>query len=187
MLNSVSTGQIQGEVWEGKGKLQNCSWHPSYAPYQISGLPLICGKELLFKCTFIQNVYSTIFCSPRCVTIQLLQKRLYISVHSWDNYALYTSKLHTVCDSTGHIMTCASSIGYAWHRWMQKLRTNVLLPLQNKYKEASKKQMQSGSFTTLPQTRETAHGKEMSKLVSEVSFLGVPSSGWKVEKSGNKT
>lgn len=40
--------------------------------------------------------------------------------------------------------------------------------LQSKYKEASKKEMQSGSFTTLSETRDTAHSKEVEKLVSRV-------------------
>lgn len=40
--------------------------------------------------------------------------------------------------------------------------------LQSKYKEASKKEMQSGSFTTLSETRDTAHSKEINKLVSGV-------------------
>lgn len=40
--------------------------------------------------------------------------------------------------------------------------------LQSKYKEASKKEMQSGSFTTLSETRDTAHSKEIKKLVSGV-------------------
>lgn len=42
--------------------------------------------------------------------------------------------------------------------------------LQSKYKEASKKDMQSGSFTTLPETRDTAHSKEINKLVSGVKL-----------------
>ncbi|XP_041940564.1 nebulin isoform X8 [Alosa sapidissima] len=37
---------------------------------------------------------------------------------------------------------------------------------ESKYKEASKKDHQSGSFTTLPQTRETVHSKEMAKMQS---------------------
>lgn len=44
------------------------------------------------------------------------------------------------------------------------------LHLQSKYKEASKKDMQSGSFTTLPETRDTAHSKEINKLVSGVTL-----------------
>lgn len=40
--------------------------------------------------------------------------------------------------------------------------------LQSKYKEASKKEMQSGSFTTLSETRDTAHSREIKKLVSKV-------------------
>lgn len=39
---------------------------------------------------------------------------------------------------------------------------------QTKYKEASKKEMQSGSFTTLPETRDTAHSRNVNKLVSKV-------------------
>ncbi|XP_076012475.1 nebulin [Genypterus blacodes] len=37
---------------------------------------------------------------------------------------------------------------------------------ESKYKEASKKDMQSGGFTKLPETRDTAHSKQMNKLVS---------------------
>lgn len=43
--------------------------------------------------------------------------------------------------------------------------------LQSKYKEASKKEMQSGSFTTLPETRDTAHSKEVNKLISGVQMF----------------
>ncbi|XP_037645643.1 nebulin isoform X9 [Sebastes umbrosus] len=45
----------------------------------------------------------------------------------------------------------------------QAVRTLVS---ESKYKAASKKDMQSGSFTTLPETRDTAHSKECNKLVS---------------------
>lgn len=41
---------------------------------------------------------------------------------------------------------------------------------QSKYKEASKKDMQSGSFTTLSETRDTAHSKEVNKLISGVKL-----------------
>ncbi|XP_030641691.1 nebulin [Chanos chanos] len=37
---------------------------------------------------------------------------------------------------------------------------------ESKYKEEGKKSLQSGSFTTLPQTRDTAHSKEVSKITS---------------------
>ncbi|KAI4876854.1 hypothetical protein NFI96_011088 [Prochilodus magdalenae] len=37
---------------------------------------------------------------------------------------------------------------------------------ESKYKLASKKELQSGSFTTLPQTRDTAHSKEVAKITS---------------------
>ncbi|XP_035859755.1 nebulin isoform X39 [Sander lucioperca] len=40
------------------------------------------------------------------------------------------------------------------------------LASESKYKEASKKDMQSGSFTTLSETRDTAHSKEINKLIS---------------------
>uniref|UniRef100_A0A671W6P7 Nebulin n=1 Tax=Sparus aurata TaxID=8175 RepID=A0A671W6P7_SPAAU len=40
------------------------------------------------------------------------------------------------------------------------------LASESKYKEASKKDMQSGSFTTLSETRDTAHSKNINKLVS---------------------
>lgn len=39
---------------------------------------------------------------------------------------------------------------------------------QSKYKAASKKGMQSGLFTTLSETRDTAHSKQIGKLVSGV-------------------
>lgn len=45
---------------------------------------------------------------------------------------------------------------------------DYLFNLQSKYKEASKKEMQSGSFTTLSETRDTAHSREVKKLVSGV-------------------
>ncbi|MEQ2203573.1 hypothetical protein XENOCAPTIV_000916 [Xenoophorus captivus] len=38
---------------------------------------------------------------------------------------------------------------------------------ESKYKQESKKIMQSGSFTTLAETRDTAHSREVKKLVSE--------------------
>lgn len=42
--------------------------------------------------------------------------------------------------------------------------------LQSKYKEASKKDLQSGGFTTLSETRDTAHSKEVAKITSAVSW-----------------
>ena len=53
------------------------------------------------------------------------------------------------------------------------LLTAALSPPQSKYKEASKKEMQSGSFTTLPETRDTVHSKEINKLISGVSKLNL--------------
>lgn len=47
---------------------------------------------------------------------------------------------------------------------------NMCVLPQSKYKEASKKDMQSGSFTTLRETRDTAHSKEINKLVSGVQL-----------------
>lgn len=44
----------------------------------------------------------------------------------------------------------------------------VFIVHQSKYKEASKKEMQSGSFTTLSDTRDTAHSRTVNKLVSGV-------------------
>lgn len=44
----------------------------------------------------------------------------------------------------------------------------VFILHQSKYKEASKKEMQSGSFTTLSDTRDTAHSRTVNKLVSGV-------------------
>uniref|UniRef100_A0A665W3G4 Nebulin n=1 Tax=Echeneis naucrates TaxID=173247 RepID=A0A665W3G4_ECHNA len=41
------------------------------------------------------------------------------------------------------------------------------LASESKYKEASKKEMQSGSFTTLSETRDTAHSRQINKLVSK--------------------
>lgn len=61
-------------------------------------------------------------------------------------------------------------------KWNKKLWKSLLVlkrgfcifSPQSKYKEASKKDMQSGSFTTLSETRDTAHSKEINKLVSGV-------------------
>lgn len=51
------------------------------------------------------------------------------------------------------------------------LKIHVLqLFLQTRYKEASKKDHQSGGFTTLAVTRETAHSKEVGKMTSAVSL-----------------
>ncbi|XP_061082445.1 nebulin-like [Conger conger] len=44
------------------------------------------------------------------------------------------------------------------------------LSSETKYKAASKKDRQSGSFTTLPQTRDTNHSKQVSKLVSKIQY-----------------
>lgn len=54
----------------------------------------------------------------------------------------------------------------SWSCWV-----SPAFPLcwQNKYKEQSKKQLPHGSFTTLPETRDTVHVKEVTKNVSEVS------------------
>lgn len=49
---------------------------------------------------------------------------------------------------------------------------------QSKYKEASKKEMQCGSFTTLSETRDTAHSKEINKLVSGVRVSLNHSTRW---------
>uniref|UniRef100_A0A3Q3FLS3 Nebulette n=1 Tax=Labrus bergylta TaxID=56723 RepID=A0A3Q3FLS3_9LABR len=48
---------------------------------------------------------------------------------------------------------------YESHRRSKKIS-------DSKYKEASKKDMQSGSFTTLPETRDTVHSKQINKLIS---------------------
>lgn len=45
----------------------------------------------------------------------------------------------------------------------------LILCFQNKYKAHSKKQLPHGSYTTLPETRDTAHVKQVTKNVSEVS------------------
>uniref|UniRef100_A0A8C5U6A1 Nebulin n=1 Tax=Malurus cyaneus samueli TaxID=2593467 RepID=A0A8C5U6A1_9PASS len=44
------------------------------------------------------------------------------------------------------------------------------LKMSNKYKEQSKKQLPHGSFTTLPETRDTVHVKEVTKNVSETNY-----------------
>lgn len=56
--------------------------------------------------------------------------------------------------------------------------SNYLSPFcyQNKYKELVKKHLPHGSFTKLPQTRDTAHVKEVTKNVSEVSCISVSTS-----------
>ena len=54
---------------------------------------------------------------------------------------------------------------------IMQLWADAFSPPQSKYKEASKKEMQSGSFTTLPETRDTVHSKEVNKLISGVSKL----------------
>lgn len=64
----------------------------------------------------------------------------------------------------------------------------IHFPPQSKYKEASKKDMQSGLFTKLPETRDTAHSKQMNKLVSGVrcfSFNNIPKNCGKTPPSFN--
>lgn len=55
------------------------------------------------------------------------------------------------------------------HTGTRALLLQLIIPLQSKYKLASKKERQSGSFTTLPETRDTAHSKVVTKITSSVS------------------
>lgn len=48
------------------------------------------------------------------------------------------------------------------------LTSSLCIP-QNKYKRHVKKHLAQGSYTTLPETRDTVHVKEVTKHVSDVS------------------
>ncbi|KPP78997.1 nebulin-like, partial [Scleropages formosus] len=84
--------------------------------------------------------------------------------YKYDRQALKGCKLSVADDKyttlAKHTSELTSDVKYK-EKYMKARGT-----YQNKYKEASKKEMQSGSFTTLPQTRDTTHSREITKLVS---------------------